>query len=136
MTDLFNNPEMTPIRRKLRHQPTKAEVVLWSRLRNRQVSGFKFRRQYSVERDVTDFYCADVQLAVESDGYTHTFEDRWAKDKERQHGLEALGIMVLRFTDDEVLNSTDAVIEQIAAVAVDLRDRKPHPTPLLGKERE
>jgi len=136
MTDIFNTPEMTPIRRKLRRQPTQAEIVLWSRLRNRQVHDFKFRRQYSVDRDVTDFFCAEVQLAVEADGYTHTFDEQWKKDQVRQRDLEALGIVVLRFTDDEVVNSTDAVIEQIATVALGLREKKPHPDPLLGKERE
>ena len=136
MTDIFNRSDLTPLRRKLRKELSIPERILWTRLRNRQVNNLKFRRQYGVDRDVTDFYCADVALAVEIDGYSHTFEDQWKRDEERQRRLESLGITVLRFTNDQVLNDIDSVVEQIAAAGMALKEKKPHPNPLLGKERE
>src|SRR3569833_1004142 len=136
MTEIFNRADLKPVRRKLRRESTIPERKLWARLRNRQVANLKFRRQYSVDRDVMDFYCPEVGLSIEADGYSHTFEEQWDQDLIRQQRLESTGITDLRFSNDEVANDIDSVIERIAAKAIALRSMDPHPDPLLGKERE
>jgi very-short-patch-repair endonuclease len=60
-----------------------AEVILWQRLRNRQVEGYKFRRQYSIGRFVVDFYCPEKRLAIEVDGESHFVEEADLRDRER-----------------------------------------------------
>src|SRR5437899_7463845 len=74
-----------PIRRArtLRKKATWAEKLLWSRLRNRQIAGCKFRRQHPVGPYNLDFYCAEARLAVELDGREHGHPDRKTADKER-----------------------------------------------------
>nr|MCU0406496.1 DUF559 domain-containing protein [Ignavibacteriaceae bacterium] len=58
-------------RRKLRQNQTEAEKLIWRFIRNRQILGFKFKRQYSIDHFVIDFYCPELKLAVEADGGTH-----------------------------------------------------------------
>ncbi|MGO8671666.1 MAG: endonuclease domain-containing protein [Capsulimonadaceae bacterium] len=120
VTNLFNVTATMPTRRQLRKARTPAEAVLWARLRGRQVGGMKFRRQYGVGYYVPDFYCPEAKTAIEIDGYSHTFEVTWESDEQRQRYLESAGIMVLRFTNQEVMTNPDAVILQIAA-AVEAR---------------
>ncbi len=55
---------------------TKAEIVLWSKLKGKQLNGLKFRRQYSINNYVVDFYCPELRLAIEIDGGVHTFNSR------------------------------------------------------------
>lgn len=72
---------------------TDAERMLWSILRNRQLDGFKFRRQATIDPFVVDFLCVEAALAVELDGGQHD-EDR---DRRRTVYLEARGLHILRF---------------------------------------
>lgn len=113
MTEIFNKVEECEKRRSLREQMPKAEVLVWQRLRRRQVEGFKFRRQYSVDVYVTDFYCSELRLVIEIDGNSHLQGDAPAYDIARQELLEALGLVVLRFTNRQVYTELDAVIEAI-----------------------
>lgn len=117
MTELFNKAELKERRRSLRGQIPPCERILWARLRNRQVSGLKFRRQYGIDRFVVDFYCPDATLVVEIDGYSHTFEATWAYDVERQQYLESLGLSILRFNDDQIIKDIEAVLGQILVAA-------------------
>ncbi|NEZ65094.1 DUF559 domain-containing protein [Leptolyngbyaceae cyanobacterium CCMR0082] len=71
MTKIYNKNSQKLNRQNLRRQMPKAEVILWIRLRRRQIAGVKFRRQYSVARFVLDFYCPELKLAIEIDGPTH-----------------------------------------------------------------
>ena len=96
-----------------RRQLSDAELLLWSRIRNRQVASAKFRRQHPIGAYILDFYSPECLLAIEVDGGQH-FEDEHAiRDRERTAKLGLLGIRVLRFTNLEVLNETDAVLERI-----------------------
>lgn len=106
--------KLKPQARKMRHTPTAAENALWQRLRNHQVAGLHFRRQHSIDRFIVDFYCTDARLAIEIDGSIH---DQPNADAERQQRLETLGLSVLRFTNDEVLNSIGDVIRRIEQAA-------------------
>jgi adenine-specific DNA-methyltransferase len=99
--------------RELRHNATDAERLLWQLLRNRQLKGAKFRRQYPVASYIVDFYCHEARLVIEVDGSGH-LEDKQARyDAERTENLEAEGLHVLRFWNHEVLNKTQLVLEVI-----------------------
>jgi very-short-patch-repair endonuclease len=96
--------------RAMRREPTPAENALWLRIRNRQVDDMKFRRQHSIDRFIVDFYCAEAELVIEIDGSVH---DEPNADLERQQTFENLGLRVLRFSNDDVLNEVEEVIAQI-----------------------
>lgn len=110
-----------------RHQPD-AERKLWSRLRDRQLQGAKFRRQHPVGRYVVDFCCPERGLVIELDGSQHA--EQVQADNERSAVLAAHGYRVLRFWDNEVLVDTDSVLEAIARALAD-----PHPDPLPRRAR-
>ncbi len=89
------------------------EVVLWSKLKGRQVDGVKFRRQYSVGPYIIDFFAPKAKLAIEVDGDTHSAEGAGERDRQRQAYIEGFGIRVLRFTNREVLRNLDGVLVTI-----------------------
>ena len=113
----YTSPELwekfKPLARKMRREPTSAENRLWQHLRGRQMSGFKFRRQHAIDRFIVDFYCAEARLIVEVDGPIHLYSRE--EDEIRQECLESLGMRMLRFTNEQVADSLDVVLEQIAA---------------------
>jgi len=100
--------------RELRKNQTEAEKVLWHLLRNRKLVGFKFRRQHPVSpMYILDFYCAKIKLAVELDGAHHVEKAQQDYDIERTNVLKHLGIRVIRFTNEDVLNNIEQVLKQI-----------------------
>ena len=102
-------------RKKLRNSPTESENHLWRFLKGKQLEGRKFRRQHSFGNYILDFYCPAEKLAVELDGSHHwTDEEVIANDKRRTEYLNAHGIRVLRFSNQEVINNTPSVLQQIA----------------------
>ena|SRR5262245_33638417 len=114
--------------RQLRRDQTDAEQRLWAKLRDRQLSGAKFRRQHPIGPFVADFCCAQGKLIVELDGGQHA--EYVAADDKRSRFLEKRGYRVLRFWNHDVLGNTEAVLERIAKVLSD-----PHPCPLPGRAR-
>lgn len=99
--------------RNLRKNQTDAENKLWRILRSRQLNGIKFRRQFSVDRYILDFYSPEHKLCIEADGGQH-YEDRGRqKDEIRTQELSLLGIQILRFSDNEILNNIEGVCEMI-----------------------
>ncbi|MBK9746839.1 MAG: DUF559 domain-containing protein [Chloroflexi bacterium] len=102
--------KIQPIARELRMNPTPAEDWLWQRLRDKQL-GYKIRRQQTIERFIVDFYCPDARLVIEVDGEVHQYQAD--EDAARQTYLEALGLRVLRFTNEQVINTTIAVLDLI-----------------------
>lgn len=102
---------LTPIARKLRHDPTDAEQRLWSHLRGRQIEEAKFVRQFPVGPYVTDFACRSLMLVVELDGGQHADNP---KDTIRTRDIETAGYRVLRFWNNDVLANTEGVLEVIA----------------------
>lgn len=103
---------LKPLARQKRHIPTPAEDHLWGCLRNRQLQGAKFRRQHAIDRFIVDFYCAEARLIIEVDGAVHDY--RPDEDAIRQEFLESLGLRVIRFTNADVLQHTNAVLARIA----------------------
>jgi very-short-patch-repair endonuclease len=96
----------------MRRQPTPAEKLLWQKLRHKQILGFKFRRQQTIDRFIVDFYCNEAQLVVEVDGEIHDYTQ--AEDAIRQEFLESLGLQVVRFRNEDVLERMEGVLEDIA----------------------
>ncbi len=117
MTKIYNKSTEKQKRKELRNQMPLAEVVLWSRIRKRGISGFKFRRQYGVGPYVVDFYCPELKLAIELDGDSHFQEGAEEYDGNRQQTIEQLGIRFLRFTNRDVYKNLNAVLEAIAESA-------------------
>ncbi len=97
--------------RRLRKTPTDAESRLWRRLRQKQLDGFRFRRQHPLGPYVADFFCAEARLIVEVDGGQHA--RALERDDARSRWLAARGYRVLRFWNNEVLGNTDGVIDVI-----------------------
>jgi very-short-patch-repair endonuclease len=98
--------------RVLRHDATEAEKRLWSILRNRNLDGWKFRRQVPIDSFIVDFCCIEARLIVELDGGQHV-DKRKSYDDLRTRRLKALGFRVLRFWNGEVLPDTEGVIQEI-----------------------
>ncbi|MBV9868952.1 MAG: endonuclease domain-containing protein [Abitibacteriaceae bacterium] len=121
MTKVFNRHQQKDKRQTLRNSRPPAEVLLWLRLRDGQVAGCRFRRQYSVGPYVLDFYCPRLKLAIEIDGPSHDGEEVEVYDANRQALIESYGIHFLRFTNEQVYNQLNAVLETIAAKAEELR---------------
>jgi very-short-patch-repair endonuclease len=103
----------------MRRRQTKAEVRLWSRLRNRQLDNLKFRRQVPRGRFVADFLCDEAMLILEVDGSQHG--DSAAQDNRRTAYLESLGYLVMRFWNLDVLQNTDRVLDHVCEVAAGRR---------------
>src|SRR5258705_13594116 len=90
------------------------ESVLWSKLRKRQLLGYKFRRQYSVGTYVVDFYCAELRLAIEVDGDSHFQGRAPVRDQDRETFIRSFGIDFLRFRNVEVFEQLKDVLDAIA----------------------
>jgi len=109
--------KLKPLARQMRKEPTAAEAKLWQRLRKNQIRGIKFRRQYVIERFISDFCAPSIRLIIEVDGPTHEYTQE--EDAIRQAYLESVGFTVLRFTNLDVLNTLDAVAGVIDGVVVE-----------------
>lgn len=117
--------------RVLRAAQTDAERLMWRHLRNRNLPGWKFRRQHEIDAYIADFACVDANLIVELDGGQHVERARY--DERRTEALQRNDFRVLRFWNDDVLTATHRVLEQIVAA---LTLTPPHPDPLPAGDRE
>lgn len=90
--------------------------------------GYDFHRQKPLDNYIADFFCHELMLVIELDGYTHQLEEVIEKDKLKEKRLNELGINVLRFQDDQVYNDVENVIREIEAYIVEYE--KTHPRQL------
>jgi very-short-patch-repair endonuclease len=100
----------------LRKSMPEAEVILWSKLRRKQMGGYKFRRQYGVGRYSIDFYCPELELAIEVDGDSHFAGGAAKRDKERENFIIQFGIRFLRFSNADIRENLDGVLLKIEDV--------------------
>ncbi|MFS4484174.1 endonuclease domain-containing protein [Hyunsoonleella sp. 2307UL5-6] len=114
------NPDLVPFAKQLRNNMTLSEVALWREIKGKTL-GLRFNRQIPIDQFIVDFYCKDLQLAIEVDGTIHFEEGRQEKDAKRQRRLEALGVTIIRFSDLDVKNNLGWVISEIEKVIVDLQ---------------
>jgi len=105
---------LQPLARQMRREPTGAEAKLWQRLRKRQIRDVKFRRQFIIERFITDFCSPQVRLIIEVDGPIHQYTQ--VEDRIRQEYLEACGFEVIRFTNMDIFDTLDSVADAIDVV--------------------
>ena len=113
--------------RLLRKNQTEAERILWQRLRNRGLQGYKFRRQVAVGPYVVDFMCQSAHLIIEVDGGQHAANREY--DQFRDAFLWATGYEVLRFWNNEIMGNLDGVLETLAQT-LSHGENYPHPIPL------
>ncbi len=116
---------LVDLARQLREKQTPAEALLWQLLRNRQLIGFKFRRQHQFGDYVADFYCNEARLVIECDGPVHDPNEQWHHDQNRDAYMIAQGLRVLRFTNAQILNDTETVLVEISKYL----PSKPSPRP-------
>lgn len=96
-----------------RKNPTEAERVLWEILKGKKMAGFKFRRQHIISDYIADFICLSEQLIIEVDGLYHQLPENQISDEQRTKYLNELGFEVMRFTNEQVLHTSDEVINSI-----------------------
>lgn len=99
--------------RQLRNEQTSAEQILWLRLRNKQIAGKKFRRQFTIAPYIVDFYCREAYLVVEVDGDVHADMAQIDHDQRRTAYLESKGLRVFRVTNNEIRDNLNGVSERI-----------------------
>ena len=99
---------------------TRAEIILWSRLKSRQIDGYKFRRQQPIFEYIVDFYCHDLRLVIEIDGGIHSLPEIIKSDKYRDKILKINGFHVLRFTNDEIDTNLTSSIETIRSLIAEI----------------
>ena len=104
------SPEIFRRAEELRKNMTEAEMVLWERLRKNQL-GIRFKAQHPIERFIADFYCHKARLVIEVDGEIHNFQQEYDLGKAAE--IEKYELKILRFTNEDVFNKIDQVIEKI-----------------------
>ena len=117
MTEIFNRKSEQPKRKELRNNSTLAEKILWMSLRKRQLLEIRFLRQYSISKFVMDFYSPEIKLCIEVDGDSHIGREEY--DAERQKFIEWFNIRVIRFSNDQVIQNPDKVVESIKSVILE-----------------
>ena len=107
------NPKLTALARKLRNESTETEIYLWLKLKGKQMYGYDFHRQKPIDNYILDFFCYDLLLGIEVDGYSHEILEVYNKDRIKEKRMNELGITILRFSDFEVLKDIENVIRAI-----------------------
>lgn len=98
--------------RENRKSMTPCEVILWKRIKGKQIFNLQFYRQKPLLNYIVDFYCPRVKLIIEVDGSSHD-ESKYDYDNLRQSNLEGLGLIVLRFSDEEIKYNLEGVLNTI-----------------------
>ncbi len=118
--------------RLLRRNSTDVERRLWHRIREKQIEGFRFRRQRPIGKYIVDFVCLEAKLIVELDGGQHA--EHADADTARTEFLESLGYRVVRFWNNEVLENMEGVLERIREALLQPATSNPTPTlPFAGE---
>ena len=107
------NKKLKHLARYLRKNMTDAEILVWSKIRRKQINGMQFYRQKATGNYIVDFYCPKGKLVVEIDGGQHYESEDARKDRERDRHLQMIGLSVLRFSDLDVLRNINGVLEKI-----------------------
>jgi very-short-patch-repair endonuclease len=107
------NPKLTQLARKLRNESTETEIYLWLKLKGKQMYGYDFHRQKPIDNYILDFFCHELLLGIEIDGYSHEILEVYNKDIIKEKRMNELGITILRFSDFEVLKDMENVIRAI-----------------------
>lgn len=128
------NPYLKEKARELRNNSTLGEILLWKKLKGKQLYGFDFHRQKPILNYIVDFYCFKLKLIIEIDGYSHTFKAE--EDKQRDIELTALGFTVLRFSEGEVRHNLDKVLDVLSKYIENKSEQHTPQSPLVRGEAE
>ncbi|MDF4220769.1 DUF559 domain-containing protein [Maribacter sp. M208] len=120
------HPYLVELAKKLRNNMTLGEIALWREIKGKKL-GYKFSRQIPIDQYIVDFYCKDLQLAIEVDGSIHFKEGHEEKDKKRQARLASLGVNMIRFSDSDVKNNLSTVLGEIKEYIEELEQGRTHP---------
>jgi leucyl-tRNA synthetase len=112
---LLYNHKLKPRARELRKNQTHAEILLWEKIKGRQVGNLQFLRQRPIGNFIVDFVCLVSKLVIEIDGPIHMRTKE--TDVFRQEQLELFGFRVLRFSNRDVEENIERVVEHIAQYA-------------------
>ena len=115
------NPGLKALARQLRQNSTLAEVILWLVLKKKALS-YEFHRQVPINEYIVDFYCYELELAIEIDGYTHDYN--YENDLKRQNVLEGLGIKVVRFSEEDVKKHLNDVIRILLTIIEEIESEQ------------
>ena len=115
-------PAIFKLAKELRKAETEPEKILWSKLNRNQIPGLQFRRQHPINIFIGDFYCVRIKLLIEVDGSIHEIIEYKEHDQGRSEILNDFGITVIRFTNEQIIEETDSIIEQIKTIAKKLLD--------------
>ena len=110
---MYNQPNLKTKRKTLRQNQTDTEKLLWQYLRNKQIRGLKFFRQYSVGSYILDFYCPVARFGIELDGGQHNEIKNKMYDKKRSEYLKQQKISVIRFWNSDIINNLEGILEKI-----------------------
>ena len=122
------NPELKLLARELRNNSTKAEIILWLKLKGKHMYGYDFHRQKPIYNYILDFFCHELMLGIEVDGYSHQIIEVFQKDVTKERIMNKLGIKILRFTDDQVLNDMFNVLMAIEDYISSYEKHTPNPS--------
>ncbi|OYQ35078.1 DNA methylase [Flavobacterium cyanobacteriorum] len=122
------NPNLKDLARQLRNNSTKAEVMLWQKLKRKQMYGYDFHRQKPLDNYILDFFCYELMLGIEVDGYSHEFLEVYNKDVVKEVRMNDFGITVLRFSDSQVLKDIENVIRAIEQYITEYEKHTPNPS--------
>ena len=122
------NPNLKELARQLRNNSTKAEIILWQKLKRKQMYGYDFHRQKPLDNYIIDFFCHELMLGIEVDGYSHQIIEVFNKDVKKEGVMNMLGIHILRFSDEQVLKDTDNVIRAIEWYMANFEEHTPDPS--------
>lgn len=118
--------QLTTLSRNLRKRDTWAEKLLWSWLRDRRFSAYKFRRQHQFGPYILDFFCVEAFLNIELDGGQHGYPEQQRKDEGRDAWLAKAGVKVLRFWNSRLRKEKEFIRDVIWNA---LQERSPKPLP-------
>jgi len=109
------------IAREYRHKPTQSEDKLWKLIREKQILGYKFRRQYVVAGFILDFYCPALKLGIEVDGSIHDIKENIDYDIERENIIKQDNINIIRITNAEIENNILTVLKSLKEYIRDIK---------------
>ncbi len=118
------NPKLKALAKNLRNNATKSEIILWGYLKGRKMMGYKFSRQKPIDNYIADFFCNELKLTIELDGYSHQIDEVFEKDLKKTKVLNNLGISVLHFDDKDVFENIDNVLREIEQFMINFEKLK------------
>ena len=124
----YYNPKLKSLARELHNNSTKSEIIFWLKIKGKAYYGYDFHRQKPIDNYILDFYCDELMLGIEIDGYSHQFLEVFNKDTIKEKRMNELGVTVLRFTDEQVLKDMENVIRALEDYIYEFEKHSPNPS--------